>query len=366
MKITTFTLWQLALPLKESYTFSGGRQKVSSLTTTFLRIETDEGLTGWGESCPWGEGYLPAHAGGIKAAIVALEPSLLGCDPRALDEINRTMDSALPGHWAAKSAVDIACWDILGQATGLPLWKLLGGAEARRVELNSSIPSGSAEQMIASIRAARAKGYRTHSAKVGGKETRLEIARMEAVADALQKDENLTFDVNRAWTPSEAIAVLNEVSSRHWIEQPCETLSECAHVASRVRQPLMLDECLHTAEDHLQAWQRGACEGVKIKPHRAGGLTKARFLRDLALSFGWRMHIEDVGGSALADTAAFHLASATPASHRLASWLAHEHLTLDPVAGQGVRNDKGFATPPSLPGLGVVPNLEVLGDPLGK
>jgi L-alanine-DL-glutamate epimerase-like enolase superfamily enzyme len=84
----------------------------------------------------------------------------------------------------------------------------------------------------------------------------------------------VTFDVNRAWTPGVAVQVLNSVTARDWVEQPCETLDQCAHVAGRVRNPIMLDECMHTMQDHLEAWKLNACEGVKVKPNRVGGLTR--------------------------------------------------------------------------------------------
>ena len=123
----------------------------------------------------------------------------------------------------------------------------------------------------------------------------------------------------------------------------------------------MLDECLNQFSDHLSAWKLNACEGVKVKPNRLGGLTKSRRVRDFGIGIGWQMHIEDVGGTALADTAAIHLASSTPSHHRLASWLCHYHLAADPVKGQGARNNNGFATPPSKPGIGVVPDPDNLG-----
>ena len=156
---------------------------------------------------------------------------------------------------------------------------------------------------------------------------------------------------------------MNSVASRDWVEQPCETLDQYATVAARVPQPIMLDECMHTMQDHLDAWRHGACQGVKVKPNRLGGLTRARQVRDLGVALGWQMHIEDVGGSALADTAAMHLAAATPDANRLASWLCHYHLSVDPVPGQGARNDRGHATPPSAPGLGVTPDEDMLGTP---
>ncbi len=365
MRISRITVWSVALPLSKPYWLSGGRLKFEELDSTVLRIETDEGLSGWGEGCPWGHSYLPAHGGGIRAALDILAPALLGQDPCALDAINRTMDAALPGHAHAKSPLDIACWDILGQAAGLPLWRLLGGTQAA-VPVNSSISTGTPEAMIALIREARAKGYRTHSAKIGGTDAKAEIARIEAIESELQADEQVTFDVNRAWTPGLALQVLNGVASTSWVEQPCETLDQCARVAAAVRQPIMLDECLLDFQDHLEAWSRNACAGVKVKPNRAGGLTRARRIRDLGVEIGWQMHIEDTGGSALADTAAIHLAASTPEPNRLASWLCQEHLSVDPVSGQGARNVDGFATPPPAPGLGVAPDPGSLGDPVAR
>ncbi len=307
---------------------------------------------------------MPAFGKGARSALDLLAPVLIGKDPRSIDMIDRLMDRTLPGHLYAKAAVDIACWDIVGKASGLPLWQLLGGRENLRVEVNSSISTGTPESMVTKIQAARSQGYRIHSAKIGGLETMREIERMETIYACLQPDEKITFDINRAWTPGEAISVLNGFDPPVWIEQPCETLTQCKHVADRVRHPIMLDECLHTFEDHLVAWQLNACEGIKVKPNRLGGLSKARQVRDFGVSVGWQMHIEEVGGSALADTVAIHLAASTPDENRLASWLSHQHLAFDPVSGHGTRNINGYAIPPQAPGIGVEPDPKVLNEPL--
>lgn len=364
MKITGISVWQVDLPLSKPYWLSGGRLRFDKLDSTFVRIDTDEGVSGWGEGCPWGNTYLPAHGPGVRAGIATLAPSLLGQDPCALEAINRTMDVALPGHQYVKSAVDIACWDILGRVSGIPLWRLFGSDKPNPVAVNSSISTGTNEEMIALILEAHSQGYRTHSAKVGGSDPMVDVSRIKAIEAALLSDETVTYDVNRAWLPAIALQVLNNVSIRGWVEQPCETLAQCAHVAGRVRQPIMLDECLHTFQDHLDAWRLGACQGVKVKPNRVGGLTKAKQIRDFGVAVGWQMHLEDLGGSALADTAAIHLASSTPKENRLASWLCHHHLAIDPVPGQGARNVDGFATPPSEPGLGVTPEPGNLGEPV--
>ena len=363
MKITRISVWQLDLPLTKPYYLSGGQLRFDQLDSTFVRVDTDEGLSGWGEGCPWGQTYLPAHGPGLRAGIETLAPALLGQDPRSPDHIDRVMDAALPGHPYAKSPLDIACWDLLGQAAGLPLWQLLGGVEAAPVPVNSSISTGPPDQMIALIEEARAAGYRSHSAKLGDIDPQVDIARIEAITAALIPGECVTCDINRAWTPGVALQVLNAVETTAWIEQPCETLEQCAGVAGKVRQPVLLDECLHEFGDHLRAWRMDACAGLKVKPNRLGGLTKCRQVRDFSVAVGWRMHIEDVGGSALADTAAIHLASSTPQAFRMASWLCHYHLAVDPVPGQGARNAGGMAAPPSAPGLGVAPDLAILGDP---
>lgn len=364
MRISGISVWQIELPLAKPYWLSGGRLKFERLDSTFIRIDTDEDLSGWGEGCPWGHTYLPAHGPGIRAGLEILAPALIGRDPCAVDTINRTMDVTLPGHHSVKSPVDIACWDIFGKVAGMPLWRLLGGETAQPVAVNSSISTGTPDEMIGLIRTARERGYRTHSAKIGGADTAIDIARIEAIEAALMPDEQVTFDINRAWTPAMALQVLNAVASTSWIEQPCETLDQCARVANNVRQPILLDECLHTFNDHIDAWRQHACSGVKVKPNRVGGLTKARRIRDFCVSTGWPMHIEDVGGSALADTAVLHLAASTPDQNRLASWLCHEHLAVDPVPGQGGRNEDGLVRLGDGPGHGIVPDPNMLGEPV--
>lgn len=364
MKITRISVYQVDLPLEHPYWLSGGRLKFEMLDATLVKIETDAGITGWGEGTPWGHTYLPAHGRGIRAGLELLAPFLVGLDPRSPETVGRLMDVQLPGHAYVKSAIDIACWDILGQSADMPLWQLFGGRADEKVLVNSSVSTGTPDQMLALIQGAAAKGYTVHSAKVGGTDVALDIERIEAISAGLPKGHKVTFDVNRAWQPAVALEVLNSVTARDWVEQPCETLEQCAHVAARVSNPIMLDECMADFDSHLRAWKQGACEGVKVKPNRLGGLTKARQVRDFGVSVGWQMHIEDVGGSVIADTAALHLAASTAEMNRLASWLCHDHLSVDLAKGQGVRNLGGYVVPPSQPGLGVVPDADILGDPV--
>ena len=127
MKITRIRAYSVELPLREgSYKWSGGKS-VTVFDSTIVAIETDQGLTGFGEVCPLGPFYLPAYAAGARAGILELGPHLIGEDPRQVARLNYRMDAALQGHSYVKSALDMACWDILGKATGQPVCVLLGG-----------------------------------------------------------------------------------------------------------------------------------------------------------------------------------------------------------------------------------------------
>ena len=118
MKISRIAAYQVDLPLHEgSYNWSGGKS-VTVFDSTIVQVETDTGLVGYGEVCPLGPFYLPAYAEGVRAGIKELAPHLIGHDPIQLLPLNRFMDAALKGHPYVKSGIDIACWDILGQATG--------------------------------------------------------------------------------------------------------------------------------------------------------------------------------------------------------------------------------------------------------
>src|SRR5580692_4354385 len=127
MRITRILAYRVELPLHEgSYKWSGGNS-VSVFDSTIVAVETDDGITGYGEVCPLGPAYLPAYAAGARAGIAELAPQLIGEDPTQLQALGRRMDSAMRGHAYVKSPIDVACWDILGQAAGLPAAVLLGG-----------------------------------------------------------------------------------------------------------------------------------------------------------------------------------------------------------------------------------------------
>jgi len=362
VKITRINVWQLDLPLHKPYYLSGGRLKFECLDSTIVQIETDAGIFGWGEACPWGVTYLPAFGKGIRAGLDEFASLLIGLDPRQHDVINRVMDLALPGHPYIKSAIDIACWDIAGKSAGLPICEMLGAREPDPVPIASSVSTGSPQEMLDEVQRFRDMGYRVHSCKVGAN-VALDIKRINLLAENERDNEIMFYDVNRAWLPREAITVMNAISGiTSWFEQPCETLDEIAQVRRQTSQPICIDEGLHSYSDLTRIHSEGIAEIVNIKINRVGGLTKARRIRDFCLATGITMLIMDTGGSVISDSGVSHLAQSIPQPYCLGVWSCQEMVSVDTAPGQGVRNIDGCFSAPELPGLGVEPDLSVLGD----
>jgi len=364
VKITRITVYQRDLPLKDPYWLSGGRLRFDVLDATFVKLETNEDIIGWGEGTPWGHTYVPAHGPGIRSGIETMAKAVLGQDPRALDHIERAMDLCLPGHLYAKAPIDMACWDITGQAAGLPLADMLGGRDEEGTWIASSVSSGEPDYMLGIIQSYRDIGYKVHSAKVGG-DIENDIQRIRHLEQHRLSDERILYDVNRAWTRREASIVMNAVVDLGvTVEQPGETLDDIAAIRRVTTTPISVDESLVTLQDAVRIVTHGIADAFGLKLNRVGGLTKARRIRDIALAHGIQMYVMATGGSVLADTEAAHMAQSVPREFRLGTWACQDMLTVDVAPGRGARNEYGKLTVGEAPGLGFAPDEERLGEPV--
>ncbi len=366
MQIASISIYALELPLAKPYVMSRGRI-FELLHSTVVKIETDTGLTGWGEVCPWGTNYLPAFAGALRAAVVELAPHLIGQDPRRVEVLTRLMDSMLTGHNYAKAAVDYACWDILGKATGRPIYELLGGGfDDNPVALVSTQMVDTPDNMEGNLEYWRARGYRRHSIKLGGG-VDSDIERLRRLAKLRRPNEEFIFDANGGWSPWEAIRVLNATADlEYWIEQPCLTYEQCAAVKTSTRQAMSLDECVFEVRDLLRAINDQTISLLNIKVARLGGLTRSRWIRDVCMAHDIPILAMCMAGTVLNDTVVAHFAQSMPGSRCLGAWSCQEMLTVDLAPGQGARNINGNFAPPQLPGIGVEPDVNLLGAPLAE
>ena len=363
MKITRILAYRVELPLHETtYKWSGGKS-VTVFDSTIVRVETDAGLVGHGEVCPLGPFYLPAYADGVRAGLRELGPHLLGQDPRQLAKLNHRMDAALKGHPYVKSGIDIACWDILGQSAGMPVCELLGGRYGEDFHLYRAISQEAPEEMADKVAGYRAEGYRRFQLKVGG-DPDTDIARIFAVAAKLQPGDRLVADANTGWVQHEAVRVAKAVREVDvYIEQPCLTYEECLAVRRQTAHPFVLDENIDDLGILLRAKADLAMDVVNLKISKLGGLTKIRQARDLCVSMGIAMTLEDSWGGDIATAAIAHLAHSTPTEFLFTSTDFNSYVTVSTAEGAPQRV-KGRMSASRQPGLGITPKMDVLGEPV--
>ena len=364
MKITRITVYQKDLPLSHPYYLSGGRLKFEVLDATFVKIETDQGLTGWGEGTPWGHTYVPAHGPGIRAGIETMARFVIGLDPRHMLSVERAMDIALPGHLYAKSPIDMACWDIAGQAAGMPIAALMGAVSFMPKPIAASIGAKTIKETRTLMDSYRARGYIAHSVKLGGN-VEMDIARIRDIEASRPDQEIILYDINRAWTRQQAVRVMKATENLGvMFEQPAETLDDIAAIRPLHSAPVSVDESLVSLQDAARIARDGIAEVFGIKLNRVGGLTKAARMRDIALAHGIDLFVMATGGSVLADTEALHLAATIPDPHLLGVWACQDMIEVEIAGGRGPRADRGHLTLSQQPGLGVHPDEESLGPPL--
>lgn len=363
MKIRRIAAYRVELPLREgSYRWSGGKS-VSIFDSTIVAVETDGGTVGYGEACPLGPFYLPAYAAGVRAGIAELGPHLLGEDPTELGRLNRRMDAALKGHPYVKSAIDIACWDILGKVAGLPVCTLLGGRYGEDFPLYRAISQQSPEEMAANVAGYRAEGYRRFQLKVGG-DPDTDVARIQAVAQVLEPGDLLVADANTGWLMHQAARVVRGVRDVDvYIEQPCLSYDECLAIRRRTDHPFVLDESIDGIDVLLRGHADGALDVVNLKISKFGGLTKTRQARDLCVALGIAMTIEDSWGGDITTATIAHLAHSTPPEFLFTSTDFNSYVAVSTAQGAPQRRH-GRLSASLEPGLGIVPRLEVLGQPL--
>ncbi|OYP35386.1 cis-3-hydroxy-L-proline dehydratase [Rhodopirellula sp. MGV] len=363
MKITGLKLYQVDLPLHEgNYSWSEGKS-VDVFDSTVVQVDTDAGISGFGEVCPLGPVYLPAYALGARTGIQTLAPSLIGADPTQLTALNRLMDYTMKGHPYVKSAIDMACWDILGKAAGLPVCTLLGGRYGDDVTLYRAISQRPAAEMADNVQSYRDQGYRRFQLKVGG-DANEDIARIHAVAERLQPGDKLVADANTGWLMHEAMRVADAVRDVDvYIEQPCASYEQCLSIRRHTNLPFVLDEVIDSIDAILKGAADQAMDVVNIKISKFGGLTKARQARDLCVELGIAMTIEDSWGGDIITAAIAHLAHSTPTDFLFTSTDFNSYVTQSIADGAPQRIDGRMAAS-TQPGLGITPKFDVLGAPI--
>ncbi len=310
MKITRLTLWDVPLTSHVAYHMAVGCDTVTSVV---LRIESDEGVKGWGEVCPIPH-YLPAYSEAVPPALEYLAPMLIGTDPVGPVAHMSLADVWLQGHPYAKSALDIALWDMTDTVAGLPLHALLGGRQMADMPLYHSITCIAPGEMARIARGAQAEGITQLQVNLGAdNDWQVAVVRLRLVIEAVGDGPLVYGDWNCGASRLDATRVGRYVADLDiMLEQPCATLEECAAVRAATGLPMKIDGNWHDTASLLKAYELGGMDAVAIKVSKFGGLSALRRARDLCLHLGVKTCVEDTLGSDVTTTAVLHLAAATP------------------------------------------------------
>lgn len=366
MRISSIHVYQRDLPVRGG-SFRMASTTVSALDTTIVEIVTDNGLTGWGETCPVGPVYQPHHARGARAALAEMAPGLIGLDPLATGPAWDRMDACLNGHDYAKAALDIALWDLAGHHYGVSVCDLLGGRRMTRVPAHYAIAVGEPAETARLARDKADEGLDQLQIKLGGRPVEADIETMRLVHDAVGHRVRLVADANRGWSTRDALLFSNGCADIPVIlEQPCATREEVDSIRPQLRHPIYLDESAADLADVLRAIASGACDGFAFKLTRAGGIGRMRAIRDVCSARSLPHTINDAWGGDIISAACIHVAASDSPRLLEGTWIAAPHIAehYDTKGGIAIRD--GAIEVPEGAGLGLAIDRQLFGEPFAS
>lgn len=310
MKITKVDIFQVHIPLKEPFIIS--YSSFHTMPAIIIKMHTDMGIVGYGESVP--DEHVTGES--IHSVFAALKyqfiPTLVGKDPRNIKQIHALLDQMLAYNGAAKACIDIACYDILGKSSNLPVYALLGGRKEEQPTIPRVLsilePEVLAKQAIEAVE----MGYRELKMKLGDN-PETDIKRVKAVREAVGEDIPIRVDVNQGWeTPQTAIKAIHLLKPYHvsWVEQPISKLdiSLFKTVKDMSPIPLMADESMVTQQNLRTLIKDQSVDYINIKLMKSGGIYPAHQLATQAALFGLNCQIGSMVESSIASAAGFHVA----------------------------------------------------------
>ncbi len=361
-RITRIRLWHVPLTSHKTYYMADGKT-CDTVETVVIAVDTDAGFTGWGEVCPIPH-YLPAYARGVAPAIQEVAPVLIGANPVGAEAVMARIDTYLQGHVYAKSAIDIALWDITGQVAGLPLHALVGGRRQADLPLYHSITCIAPDDMVDIAHEAQAQGIMQFQVKLGASgDWQTDVERLTKVRAAVGPGPLVYGDWNCGATSLTASRVGRAVAHLDvMLEQPCATLADCARVRAATGLPMKIDELAHDTTTLMEGHALGIMDAVALKLSKFGGVSALRRARDLCLHLGAKMCIEDTWGSDITTAALLHLGAAT-APDRVLNVCDLSGYVAPRLAEDAPTRHQGRIAPPEGPGLGITVDAARLGAP---
>ena len=368
MKIISLTAEQLAVPLITPYHLSREYGVFRTATPVLVTMETDEGVTGYGECDPW-----PLFTGDSADSVMTvllkhLFPMLLGADPTNINEIHRLMDAVIRNQHIAKSAIDMAAYDVFGKKTGLHVSALLGGKRRDAMRCMWSIGGSTPAESAADVLRAKEAGYFGCMIKVGGADWKRDAERTLAVRDAVGPDFPLIADANQGWDVNTAIRYANAVKDADLVffEQPLQSWDAegMAKVRRSIPMPLSADEGVVTVVDAKRLIAADAADVFSIKVTKMGGIRPAKQICEYAEAHGIRVFFNSMIEEGITEAASVAIAATVTNPVEEIG-----HAFFSPLRLHGdicdyykyIHVSEGETWIPDKPGLGVVPDPEAIG-----
>ena len=353
MKITDVRIGKISVPLRVP--FKTALRTVNSVEDVIVEIHTDTGAVGYGEAPPTG-----AVTGDTTGAIIgALKDHIIktiaGRYVDEFEDLLQAVQKCVVKNTSAKAAVDMALWDLYGQLYKIPVYKMMGGAR-KSIVTDITISVNDPEEMARDAVNAIERGYDCLKVKVGANPA-LDVARLEAVRKAVGPDTCIRIDANQAWSPKEAVRILNNMQEKgldiEFVEQPVKAhdFEGMKYVTERSYVPVLADESVFSPEDAMKIMQMGAADLVNIKLMKCGGLYNALKIASAAEVYGVECMIGCMLEAKVSVNAAVHLACAKNIITKIdldGPVLCSE----DPVIGGAIFNEKEI-TVSDEPGLGI-------------
>ena len=353
MKITKVRLGTISVPLRVP--FKTALRSVNSVEDIIVEIHTDTGHIGYGEAPPTG-----AITGDTTGAILGalndhIIKTIVGKYVDDFENLLQTLNKCIVHNSSAKAAVDMALYDLYGQLYNIPVYKMLGGGK-NKIITDITISVNDPDEMARDTKVAIDRGYDTIKVKVGVNPD-LDIARLTAVRAAAGPNTLIRIDANQAWTPKQAVKLLNKMQDKgldiEFVEQPVKgrDFEGLKYVTERSYVPVMADESVFSVEDAFKIMQMGAADLINIKLMKCGGIYNALKIASAAEVYGVECMLGCMLEAKVSVNAAVHLACAKNIITKIdldGPVLCSE----DPVLGGAVFNEKEI-TLPNAPGLGI-------------
>lgn len=329
---------------------------LTELDTTLVEIVCESGLSGFGEVCPLGNTYQPAHAEGARAALQLMAPYLIGMNPLQIQNIYTKMNLALSGHAYAKAAIDVALWDLKGKSFGVSLSDLLGGAKVEHVPSYYAISTDTPENVAAMIKEKQAKGYPRLQLKVGGRDVEEDIAVARKAFEVKDPGVKIVLDANRSLSTRDAIFLSNACRDLNLaIEQPCNTYEEIKSLKGRLSHPIFVDESITGIDMLCRSIHDEVANGFGMKITRVGGLSNMIAIRDICRDFNRPMTCEDSWGGDIIAAACVHMGATMDPKLLEGVWVADNYINGN-YDEENPISAGGQIKVPTGPGLGVNPD----------